>query len=153
MDMRRFDDKFINGLIAGVIAALVTGPISFAAKSFHLIELQLADFAGILSLGYVPKSLAENIFATAVDLMISVALGIIFAFLVPYIGSNYLWFKGGVSLGIFWFIYYPLIVIGVKEELTINVQTHVINGLTAVLFGIVLALAYRWLHRDLRSID
>ena len=55
--MKKFDDKFINGLIAGVIAALITGPISFGAKYFKLAELELADFAGILTLGHVPKTL------------------------------------------------------------------------------------------------
>lgn len=149
--MRRFDDKFINGAIAGVIAALVTGPISFGAKLLNLTQLELADFAGILALGQVPKTLAENIFASVVDLMVSAALGIIFAFLVPHIGSRYLWFKGWFLLGAFWFVYYPLIIIGMMKKIEINVQTHVINGLIASLFGLVLALAYRWLHRDIQS--
>lgn len=151
--MKRFDDKFINGFIAGIIAALITGPISFAAKYFKLAELELADFAGILALGYLPKTLAEQLFASVVDLMVSGALGIIFAFLVPTIGSRYLWFKGWFLLGAFWFIYYPLITIGMLDKTEINVQTHVINGFLAGLFGLVLALVYGWLHRDIQIED
>ena len=146
--MKRFDDKFINGLLAGIIAAFITGPMSLAAKHFKLAELELADFAGILALGHVPKSLAESLFASAVDLMVSGALGVIFAFLVPAIGRRHLWFKGWFLLGVFWFIYYPLITIGILQEIEISVQTHVINGVLASLFGLVLALAYGWLHPD-----
>ena len=99
------NDRFVNGFIAGIIAALITGPISFAAKHFKLTELQLADFAGMVSLGKLPHTLAENIFASAVDLMVSGALGIAFAFLVPVIGSRYLLFKGWFLTGAFWYIY------------------------------------------------
>jgi hypothetical protein len=148
--IKRFDDKFINGFIAGIIAALITGPISFAAKHLNLTELELADFSGILALGKVPESLAEMIFSSVLDLMVSGALGIIFAFLVPYIGSRYLWFKGWFVLGALWFIYYPLIIIGMLQEIDINVQTHVINGIIAGFFGLVLAMAYSRLHRDIQ---
>ncbi len=84
------------------------------------------------------------------DLMVSGALGILFAFLVPYIGTRYLWFKGWFLLGALWFFYYPFITIAMLDKISINVQTHVINGIIAGLFGIVLAQAYYWLHRDIQ---
>ena len=131
---------------------VITGPMNFAAKHFNLAELQLADFAGILSLGKVPHTLAENIFASAVDIMVSAALGIGFAFLVPFIGSRYLLFKGWFITGAFWYIYYPLITIVALNEISINVQTHAINAFLAGLFGLVMALAFSWLHhRDIVS--
>jgi hypothetical protein len=150
MKIKRFDDKFVNGFIGGIIAALITGPISFAAKHFNFTELELADFSGILTLHKVPESLAENIFAAGVDMMVSGALGIIFAFMVPYIGRRYLLFKGWFILGALWYLYYPLITMAMLDDVHINVQTHTINGIIAGLFGIVLAQAYYWLHPDIQ---
>ncbi len=83
--------------------------------------------------------------------MVSASLGIIFAFIVPSIGSKYLWFKGCFMLGAFWYVYYPLILIGLKEEIHINVQTHIVNAIIASLFGLVLAVAYYRLHRDIQD--
>ncbi len=59
--MKRFDDKFINGFMAQIIAALITGPMSLAAKHFKLAELELADFAGMLPLWSCPKSFSREI--------------------------------------------------------------------------------------------
>lgn len=142
------NDRFVNGFFAGIIAAFVTGPLGFAAKHFNWAELQFADFAGLLSLGKVPHTLAENIFATAVDTMVSGALGIVFAYLVPFIGSGYLLFKGWFLTGAFWYIYYPLITIVALEDITINVQTHAINAFLAGLFGLVMARAFYWLYPE-----
>jgi hypothetical protein len=75
------DDRFTNGFIAGILAAVLTGPLGFAVKYFKLADVQLSDFAGILSLGRLPETLWENIFAIGVDFMISAALGIGFAIL------------------------------------------------------------------------
>ena len=147
--IKRFDDKFVNGFIAGIIAFLITGPIGLAVKYFELVELDLADFSGLLTLGRIPEGLSEDIFAALVDMMVSGALGIIFAFLVPYIGIRYLLFKGWFILGAAWYIYYPVVTMGiVNKNIDLSVQTHLINGIIAGLFGLVLAQAYNWLHRD-----
>ncbi len=142
------DDRFVNGFIAGMIAVIITGPLAFAAKHFNLVDLQFSDFAGILSLGRLPETLAENLFASAVDIMVSGALGIIFAYLVPHIGSKYLLFKGFFYSGAFWYLYYPTITIAFLEEARIDVHTAVINGILAGLFGIVMAQAFGWLHTE-----
>ncbi len=142
------DDRFVNGFIAGILAFLITTPLAFAAKHFNLIDLKFSDFAGILSLGKIPETLAERLFGSAVDAMVSAALGIIFAYLVPYIGSKYLLFKGWFYAGTIWYLYYPTISVVFLDEVNINVKTALINAIFAGLFGIVMAQFYSWLHTE-----
>jgi hypothetical protein len=140
------DDRFVDGFLAGMIAVLITGPMALAAKLLKWIELGFSDFAGVLSLGRVPDTLMEQIYASAVDVMVSGALGIGFAFLVTIIGSKYLLFKGLFYAGFLWYFYYPTIAIAFLERVDMNVQTAMINGILAGLFGLVMAQAYYWLH-------
>jgi hypothetical protein len=140
------DDRFVNGFLSGMIAVLITGPMALAAKHFNLIDMQFPDFAGILALGRIPETLAEQLFGYAVDVMISGALGIIFAYLVPFIGSRYLLFKGWFYAGAVWFLFYPTVTVLFLEKATMNVQTALINALLAGLFGLVLAKSFYCLH-------
>lgn len=139
-------DRFVSGFFAGIIAAFVTGPISYITKSLELSELELSDFAGLLTLGTLPRGLVEDIFSIFVDLMVSGALGIVFAYLVIAIGSKYILFKGWFYASAIWYLYYPLISIVVLDKISPDVMTHIVNSIVAGLFGIVMAYAFYRLH-------
>ena len=141
-------DRFVDGFLSGMIAVLVTGPLALAAKHFNFVDLQFSDFAGILALGRIPESLAEKLFGSAVDVMISGTLGIIFAYLVLFIVSRYLLFKGWFYAGGVWFLFYPTVTVLFLEEAHINVQTALLNAFLAGLFGLVMAQSFYWLHTN-----
>lgn len=127
---------------------LLTGPLAVVASHFKLSKLQFPDFAGILALGRVPETMIEKVLGQGVDAMISGVLGILFAFLVPVIGSKYLLVKGMIYSAVLWFIFYPTVTVLFLQVVPIDAQTAIVNAALAMLFGLVLAQAYYWLHTE-----
>ena len=143
-------DRFINGFISGIIAFIITTPISFILTHYELISRGFADFAAMISLQRFPETLAEIAFGVLVEAMTSAVWGVIFAYIVLAIGSKYLWFKGLVFAGLFWYIY--VLMIFFMQEMSFNVQTAFLNGVLAGFWGTVMATAFGWLQtRRLRT--
>lgn len=137
-------DRFVSGFLSGLIAFLITTPISLILVHYKLVSRSFSDFAVMLTLQRFPETLAEILFGTLVEAMTSAVWGIIFAYIVLFIGSKYLWFKGFVYAGAFWYIY--VLTIFFLKEMNFNVQTALLNGLLAGFWGIVMAKAFGWLQ-------
>lgn len=137
-------DRFVNGFISGIIAFLITTPISFILTHYKLINMSFAHFAAIISLRRLPETLTELAFGVLVEATTSAVWGVIFAYLVLLIGSKYLWFKGLVYAGLFWYIY--ALVIFFMQKISFDVQTAFLNGVLAGFWGIIMAIAFNWLQ-------
>ncbi|MEJ6949854.1 hypothetical protein [Natronospora cellulosivora (SeqCode)] len=142
-------DRFVNGFLSGIIAFLITTPISFILVHYELVSRSFADFAAILSLQRFPETLAEILFGILVEAMTSAVWAVIFAYIVLFIGSKHLWFKGFVYAGSFWYIY--VLMIFFLKEVEFNVQTGLLNGLLAGFWGIVMAIAFGWLQTRIKK--
>lgn len=101
-------DRFVCGYIAGAVGGVVMALINFTAFSLGLSQTRLLDLAGIVFLGSVPATLAEQILSQLIQLEHAAVAGIVFAYLIPRIGSSHLVFKGATFGATIWLIIFGI---------------------------------------------
>jgi hypothetical protein len=140
-------DKFMRGMIAGVLAGVVCNAFSYF--SFHVLRfaaLRYVDFASVVIYGRKLQQPLALVMAQLFQLGFSGFLGVLYAYLLPLMSTQYYRSKGifyGVAV---WGISYGVAHLYKLPELTITpVNTAISNNISAFIFGWVLAETYRWL--------
>ncbi len=140
-------DRFLRGLIAGIVGGIAMNLWTVIAVSvFNWQILRFIDWAAIILYGSLPNSHTEGLFALVMQILWSGTLGIIFAFLIPYVTSSKLLIKGAVFGLIVGFITYAIPTIlqmpVLKEHSLITVVSNHIGG---AIWGLTMAQTLRWL--------
>jgi uncharacterized membrane protein YagU involved in acid resistance len=143
-------DRFINGLVAGIVAGFVQITVSgFLYFILHFGHLKLGDFAGIMIFGRKPANLIEYQLAFLAHLGYAGSVGIAFSFLLQYISRKYLWVKGlyfGLAM---WFFVYTIILLFKVPGLTKNtLESAMNNAITSCIYGLALAWAIKKLENQ-----
>lgn len=143
------NDRFTRGMLAGIIAGILTKFYDLSAYYLHFSSLRWLDVAGTMILGRRPISPGEAVFATLGTWFFHAMLGIIFAFLSRRtLGSHNLLLKGwyyGVSC---WFLIFAVLILFKMPGLSfIPLKTSVSNLVGASIWGLLLAWSLQWLDR------
>jgi hypothetical protein len=144
------NDRFTNGLLAGVMAGLVHAAFSLTSKFIlKWTEKSVAGFGALLSFNRPPEGIFEHVWGLLVYLGGAAGLGVIFAYLILLITSEKLFLKAIVfSMGS-WFLLGDVLVprISGTTDAPFTLGTVSSAAVGSVLFGIVLAYAYDYLVR------
>ena len=141
-------DRFINGLLTGLIAGIVINILNFTAYYLRWSDLRYLDWAGILVFGTKPVLLHEELFALVVQLAFSAFVGVFFAYFYFKFTSRYYLLKGSFFGVILWFFMYASgIALKLPHLTIISFSTAASNFLNAVVFGLVAAETLRRLDK------
>jgi ABC-type phosphate/phosphonate transport system permease subunit len=93
--MKIIEDRFTLGFVVGVITLIPPFIWNHLSKfNFGFSNLTFADYASVLIYGNLPNNLSEYIFAVLAVTFWNGLLGVIFVFLLIFIKSKNLIFKG-----------------------------------------------------------
>ncbi len=141
------NDRFTRGWIAGVCGGFIGGTFGFLPKYMGISTMNLADWSAILIFGRTPPfSIADQVYAVIVLAGSTGIVGIIFAFLLPLITEENIYFKGWVIFLIPWWMIYLVTALARTEgTLDLSVMTTISNGIGASVSGLVAVYSYRLL--------
>lgn len=105
------EDRFIQGFMAGVIAAIPQFVFSLSFYVLHISKLRYLDFAAALGFAKKPKGILELVFAELIAIIMQGTLGAVFAMIVKAIFSVGIVFKGGLYGGVAWFIIFTITIL------------------------------------------
>ncbi len=135
------EDRFTTGFVSGVLGGIVSFIISFGSFSLGLNTLVWADFMGTFIMDKKPEGFIEMLFFIGVQFAFLGILGAIFAFIIPYISSKYIAFKGAMYGATIWFVLLSLPNLfqdPIIEEIIF--KTVVFNLLSAFFWGLALGM-------------
>ena len=145
-------DRFTAGFISGVIAGLVMSVLDLLSYVLFTAKLVYIQWASMFIFGERFEGMAEAIVAQIGQLLFTGALGIIFVYLIKWSGSRHIYFKGVVFALIVWFTTYAIIVLfDIKELIPVRIETVLSNIVTVIIYGAVLALAFKKIYADNHS--
>lgn len=138
-------DRFTFGFYSGVIAGLVLNILNLI--SYYVLKiatLRYIDFMAIIVFGNKPMNAFDTILALLIHLGFVGVLGIIFVYLVPFIGSQNLVLKGLIfGLTTFLVTYSITALFGLRDLTIIPPYTVASNIVTSSVFGLVLVRLYK----------
>lgn len=142
-------DRFTVGFIVGIIAGFSADLISFILT--HLLKLGQVgyeDFAAVLVFGANASTIGQSIFAHLVQLFFSALLGAMFVYWINRVTEQFLLFKG-IIFGLFiWFFAFSVAQLFKLQFLDkLDLGTVLVNYVAAVIYGVVLGIALRYLDR------
>lgn len=136
-------DRFVRGLIAGILAGIPTMIVNLVIYGLHLTTLRFLDFGVIFLYGRRITGLRETIFAGFITLMFYGGLGIFYAYLITWLRNSHYWLKSLVYGAGTWFIIYAITLLyKVPNLIYIPFKTAVSNFIVACLWGLLLGLVY-----------
>ncbi len=143
-------DRFSRGLLAGIIAGVITKVYDLTAFYLHLSTLRWFDFTATMIYGHKPLNLGEQIFATLGTWFFHSMLGIIFVFMIERLFSSDNLFLKGWFYGVAWWFIICVIfqLFKIPEFSNIPLKTTLSNFVGASIWGILLAAAVMWLNRQ-----
>lgn len=98
------------------------------------------DFAGLLIFGRKPAGAAEIIISVFGQLSFSAAMGVLFAYLLPFTTRRLFLFKGWFFGVLIWFSIYSVVhLFQLPQPRELDLGTVVSNMVKASLFGLILA--------------
>jgi hypothetical protein len=137
---------FLAGLLAGVV---MVGWNLFDFYFLHLTKTRLLDYLNILTSGLPPHGPGEVLFAQGLHLLWLGFLGVVFAYLVPFISSRNFLFRGWLYSIVVWILTdtFPVIFHVAHLEKT-PFPTRLSAAIGATFWGLVLAwILERFAHR------
>lgn len=137
-------DRFVDGLIAGVVAAIVAGGFNLVLNSiFDVRAKHFIDFAEVMLFGHKAHNWTEFGVAFVGYAIFSGIIGIVYGYSLPAFSHRYHLLKGVfVSLAI-WFLVFSLVQLAKHPHFTGNsLYTTIMNFASAAVFGLVLDLVY-----------
>ena len=145
-------DRFVKGFISGIIAWVPTFIFNYGAFYLKLSTLRWSDFAGIMLYGKKPHGLPENLFALLGVIFFLGLLGVVYAYLIPKLLSEYYVFKSWVYGVTLWFVFYSVtLLFKVNYLKLIPLKTAICNFIGASIWGITLGLAFFFLNNILKE--
>jgi len=147
-------DRFTRGMLAGIVAGIITKVYDLLAFYLHFSTLRWLDFAGIMLLGRKPPNLAEQIFVTFGVWFFHAILGVIFVMLIQrMISSDNLFLKGWFYGVVWWFMIFAIAhLFKIPQLALVPLKTSVSNFVGASIWGLVMAVAVQWLDRKAKVV-
>lgn len=135
-------DKFLHGMITGVLASIPQAVVSLTAYWLKLSNIRFQDFSAVFIFGHRSTGLLESLHAEAGVLIFSGLVGIILMLVFPQISSKYYilktWFFG---MTVWYFSFAIAILFQVPTltyiDLSSAIVTFIGSSLWGVSFGIV----------------
>jgi hypothetical protein len=142
------NDRFTRGWIAGTCGGIFGGILDFLPYYVGISKLRLSDWSAILIFGRIPPfSLADQVYGVMVLAGGMGVIGIIFAFLLPMITEEKIYFKGWIIFLVPWWIIYLLTALAeTKGTLNLSVMTTFSNGIAITIIGLTTVYIYRLLE-------
>lgn len=142
--MKRVEDRFTSGFIAGFIGGVAMSALNLISYYLGITEILYLDWASVLIHGYRYATLLEAVIGQLGQLFFSAVVGVIFAYLLSVISSRYYLFKGWVYGLTVWFASYVITLLyNVTPLIPIKPDTVMSNIVTASVYGLVLAESFR----------
>ncbi|MEW6660777.1 MAG: hypothetical protein ACOY9Y_07750 [Bacillota bacterium] len=144
-------DRFTRGFLAGLAAGIVMNIFSFISFALNWVEIRFLDWAGVLIFGRQPVGALEIAVSLAGQLFFTSLLGVFFAYLISMTTSRGYILKGLVYGLAVWFASYAIsILFRVPTLVRFRLDTVTSNIVGALLFGLVLAVALKWLDEQVK---
>ena len=139
------EDRFTLGFISGLIAGLIMNVLNFISYYvLHIATLRYLDFMAIIVYGNKPTNSFDTILALILHLGFTGILGILYAYLTPWLGAQNHLLKGALySVSIFFLTYAITFLFKVKDLTIVPPYTVASNIITAAIYGVVLARIYK----------
>jgi hypothetical protein len=141
-------DRFTRGWLAGTCGGLLGGFLGFLPYYIGISTMRVSDWSAILIFGRgQPFSLVDQLYAVFVLAGSTGVTGIIFAFLLPLITEENIYFKGWIIFLIPWWIIYLLTALAKTQgTLNLSVMTTISNGIITTIIGLAAVYIYRVLE-------
>ncbi|MGE5403424.1 MAG: hypothetical protein ACM3PP_00590 [Candidatus Saccharibacteria bacterium] len=138
------NDRFTRGWVAGTCGGLIGAILSFLSHYMSITALRLSDWSAILIYGRVPPfSMAEQLYAIIVLAGTTGIIGIIFAYMLPLITEENVYFKGWIFfLMPWWLIYLLTALFKTPGTLNLSLLTAVSNGVVISITGLTAVYSY-----------
>lgn len=139
------NDRFTRGWISGTLGGLAGGIFGFLPYYFGISQMRFSDWSSILIFGRSqPFSFADQVYSVIVAAGSTGVTGIIFAFLLPVINEENIYFKGWIIFLIPWWMIYLLTGLAKTEgTLNLSVMTTLSDGIVTSTIGIVSVYIYK----------
>jgi len=138
------NDRLTQGFISGLLAGVLLNLIDYISLSLNIVEITYLDWAGTILFGYQPNTLNEHILALLAQILFSGILGIIFAYIIPFVTSKNILLKGLLyALSSWFFIYAIAVLFKVQGLVTFRADTVISDIFTVSIFGISLAYFFK----------
>lgn len=141
----------LRGVIAGAIAGIAK---DIPPLFFHLLSSNQHffptywDYAGKISFGKIPVIGWETAYAIVLEVCFSIFMGVLFVHIMPKIQSGLWYVKGaGLGFGIWFLIRMGVSLFGLKEFNQPQIFVSIINVITSISYGILLAYVDRVLQK------
>ena len=145
-------DRFIRGLLAGIIAGIAMDTIDLIGYWLKLDQARYLDFAAVIAFGKTASSWMETILSLIIELMFKGLLGVLFVFLIPKIKSKYLIIKAILFGTTTWFIIYSIIVLSKATKFPkVDAGVALSHLINSSVFGIVLTLTLYWIEKKTKQ--
>jgi hypothetical protein len=133
--------------VSGTFGGLVGGILGFLPYYIGISQMRFSDWSAILIFGRSqPFSLADQVYAAVVVAGSTGVIGIIFAFLIPVINEENIYFKGWIVFLVPWWIIYLLTSLAkIEGTLNLSVKTAFSDGIITSIIGLVSVYSYRLL--------
>lgn len=133
------NDRFTRGLIAGIVAGIMQDALDYAAYLLELNQLRYLDWVGVMMFGRTPVTLLETLLALGGELFFSGVLGVLFAYLVPQIGSKNILIKSWMyGVGTWFSIYGIMTLFKVRGLAAVDAITASTDVITSSVYGLIL---------------
>jgi hypothetical protein len=131
----------VAGTIINFIQILLIDVLKFG-------QFRFMDYAGIMVYGRRFHTFVENLFAFFIQVGFSASLGVLFVLLLDGVSTKNLFLKG-MYFGVFvWYFIFALVLLyKVPYLLVLTFEGGVENFLSSIIFGAVLAVAFRILYQ------
>lgn len=133
-------DRFTRGFYAGIGAGILQNLWSFSAFALGLTTLRMADWSAIVILSKSgPFSAGEIWLGVAGHIIWCGLLGIIFAYLIPYLNHRHLTLKGLLFGLVTWFFIYGVsLLFKIEPTYNLPLKTALTDLVGATIYGLVL---------------
>jgi hypothetical protein len=147
------EDKLIRGILSGFVGSIAKDILGvILLYVVKLTTVSYWDYAGLIILLREPKGLAEHLFSTFVQLLFGMFLGAIYAYLSPLLRCKFYIIKGAAYGILVWFVIsVAILVFKLNIEGHAALNTAIANFLTAVVYGVVMAIANFYLGKECDS--
>lgn len=138
--MEKVKDRISAGFFSGIIAGLAMNIVDWSGYIFNFYDERLLNWASVVTLGRLPNTLGETIFAQIEQIFFTGFLGIPFAYILLKIKSGNLLMKGWIY-GIL--ANEAIYAIAILYRIP-NLETHtfaatISHAISASIYGLVLA--------------